>query len=306
MDKKLVAIVGPTAVGKSAIALQLAQEFGGEIVSADSRQVYRRLDIGTAKPRAEMLALVPHHLLNIIEPDEGFSLAEYQAMAYQTIAGIQARHRLPILVGGSGQYIWAVLEGWQIPRVPPDPAYRQELEIAARRNPDTLYEKLLELDPEAGDRIDRRNVRRVIRALEVRRNKSINLADDPRRKAPPFKAAIIGLTADRTELYCRIDERVGRMITDGLVEEVFGLLKMGFGESLPALSGIGYRQICRHLRGEIPLEEAVRHIKSETHRYARQQYNWFGLQDRRIQWFNIRESPQAAIEEMVTELLEVT
>lgn len=303
MDKKLVAVVGPTATGKSELALQLARKFGGEIIGADSRQVYRQLDIGTAKPTGEMMALVPHHLFNIIDPDESFSLAEYQALAYQAIADVQARHGLPLLVGGSGQYVWAVLEGWQIPHVPPDLEYRQELELAASRDKDAVYEKLLALDPVAGAKINRNNVRRVIRALEVHRNRDISPADIPRRKEPPFKTIIIGLTAPRAELYRRIDERVERMIADGLVSEVTGLLQKGYTEYLPALSGIGYRQICRHLKGEVSLAEVVRQIKSETHRYVRQQYNWFGLQDGRIQWFNIRESPRAAIGETVARFL---
>ena len=305
MDKKLVALVGPTAVGKSEMALRLAQKFDGEIVGADSRQVYRRLDIGTAKPRAEILSQVSHHLINIIEPDESFSLAEYQVLAYEKIAEIQARHHLPLLVGGSGQYVWAVLEGWQIPLVPPDPSFRQELEEFASYNPDALYGKLMELDPEAATKIDRHNIRRVIRALEIRRDKKVDISDDSRRKALPFETIIIGLTADRTELYHWIDERIDRMIASGFIEEVNDLLKTGYSESLPALSGIGYRQICRYLKNEISLDEAVRQAKSETHRYARQQYNWFSLQDWRIQWFNIRESPQTAIEEMVARFLEV-
>jgi len=305
VDKKLVAIVGPTAVGKSELAVPLARKFGGEIVSADSRQVYRHFDIGTAKPPPDILALVPHHLLNIIEPDQSFSLAEYQALAYSKITDIQERHRLPVLVGGSGQYVWAVLEGWNIPRVPPDPAYRLELEKAARRNPDALYEKLLEIDSAAAARIDCRNVRRVIRALEIHRNVAISPGGIPKRKAPPFEALIIGLTTDRAELYHRIDDRVEKMMADGLVAEVAGLLQKGYDSSLPALSGIGYRQIIGYLKGELPLEEAVRQIKSETHRYVRQQYNWFGLQDGRIQWFNIKESPLVAIEKVVARFLEV-
>jgi len=303
MGKKVLAIVGPTAVGKSELALQLARKFEGEIIGADSRQVYRQLHIGTAKPPPDMLAQVPHHLINIIEPDQSFSLAEYQTLAYQNISEVQKRKRLPILVGGSGQYVWAVLEGWQIPRVPPDAAYRQELEIAASQNADSLHKTLLELDPDAAKRIDRRNIRRVIRALEVRRNKNTNIS--PKRKAPPFEILIIGLTTDRAELYRRIDERVERMIASGLVAEVEELLQKGYGEDLPALSGIGYRQIIRHLRGEMSQAEAVRQIKTETHRYVRQQYNWFSLQDRRIQWFNIKECPETAIKDTVARFLEV-
>ncbi|MFA5316696.1 MAG: tRNA (adenosine(37)-N6)-dimethylallyltransferase MiaA [Dehalococcoidales bacterium] len=304
MDNKLLAVVGPTATGKSELALRLARKFDGEIVSADSRQVYRHLDIGTAKPSGGMVALVPHHLFSIIDPDESFSLAEYQMLAYQSVADIQEHNHLPLLVGGSGQYVWAVLEGWQIPRVPPDTAYRHELEMAAENDKDSLYRKLLEIAPEAGAKIDRRNVRRVIRALEVHQNPEMNPVNKPRRKETPFKTIIIGLTAPRAELYHRIDQRVERMVADGLVEEVARLMKMGYQGQLPALSGIGYRQIIQHLTGEVSLPVAIQQIKSDTHRYVRQQYNWFRLQDERIRWFNICEKPENAIEELVDRFLE--
>jgi len=166
---RLVAIVGPTASGKSRLALHLAQIFNGEIVSADSRQVYRHMDIGTAKPVPEELSLVPHHLINIVNPDEIFSLAQYQALAYEAIEGIQRRHKLPFLVGGSGLYIWSVLEGWKIPKVPPDSEFRRRLEEKAASGLEELYQELSRLDPEAARKIDPRNVRRVIRARKQRR-----------------------------------------------------------------------------------------------------------------------------------------
>jgi tRNA dimethylallyltransferase len=167
MSGRLVAIVGPTAIGKSALALKLAQEFGGEIISADSRQVYRHMDIGTAKPTAEEQACVPHHLINIVNPDQPFSLAEYQALAFQAINDIQTRRHLPLLVGGTGQYVWALLENWAIPRVAPDEELRRNLEARAEQGrAEELHEELKQRDAAAAARIDRRNVRRVIRALE--------------------------------------------------------------------------------------------------------------------------------------------
>ena len=169
----LVAVVGPTGIGKSRLALRLAQVFHGEIVSADSRQVYRYTDIGTAKPGPKELSLVPHHLIDIVNPDESFSLAQYQALAYRSIQDIQRRHRLPFLVGGSGLYVWAVLEGWQIPQVPPDPALRRSLEEkAVTYGSAQLYQELVKVDPDAAQKIDPRNVRRVIRALEVHQKAS--------------------------------------------------------------------------------------------------------------------------------------
>lgn len=286
----LVAIVGPTATGKSQLALRLAQTFNGEIVSADSRQVYRYMNIGTAKPGRQELSLVPHHLIDIINPDQDFSLAQYQQLACQAIRDIQGRGRLPLLVGGSGLYVWAVLEGWGIPQVKPDPEFRRTLEEkAARRGTDELYEELVRVDPVAAGQIDRRNVRRVIRALEVSKYSATPFSQLQGKQPPPFDTLIIGLTADRAALYRRIDMRVDSMIEMGLVEEVKGLLNKGYGYDLPSMTGIGYKQIGMFLRGEIKLEAAVQQIKYETHRFVRHQYNWFRLTDDRIRWFDIND-----------------
>lgn len=294
----LLAIVGPTGVGKSKLALHLAQTFNGEIVSADSRQIYRHMDIGTAKPNLEELSLVPHHLLNIVNPDEDFSLAQYQHLAYQAIDDIEQRNKLPLLVGGSGLYVWSVLENWRIPPVPPDLEFRHGLEEKATKvGKDELFQELLKVDPIAAQGIDPRNVRRVIRALEVIRSTKTPLLQ---RKEPPlFKTLIIGLTADRAGLYRRIDLRVDEMLKQGLVEEVKRLTNMGYDLNLPAMSGIGYKQIGRFLKGELTLDAAVQQIKFETHRLVRHQYNWFRLKDDRIQWFNI----QRKVDREITALL---
>jgi tRNA dimethylallyltransferase len=293
----LIAIVGPTAVGKSRLALRLAQDFNGEIVSADSRQVYRHMDIGTAKPSQQELSRVRHHLIDIVNPDEDFSLAQYQQLAYQAIDDIQQSNKLALLVGGSGLYVWAVLEGWGIPQVPPDPEFRHSLkEKAARGETDELYQELTKVDPVAAQRIDRRNVRRVIRALEVYRYAETPFSQLQRKEAPPFSAIVIGLTADRTELYRRIDSRVDEMVEQGLVEEVKKLVNMGYDFNLPAMSGIGYKQIGMFLRYELTLESAIQQIKYETHRFVRHQYNWFRLGDNMIQWFDI----QGEVESKVT------
>jgi tRNA dimethylallyltransferase len=284
----LVAIVGPTAIGKSWLAIRLAQTLGGEIVSADSRQLYRFMDVGTAKPSPEELALVPHHLIGIINPDDDFGLAQYHKLAYQAIGDIQERRRLALLVGGSGQYIWSVIEGWQIPRVAPDQKLRRSLEDrAAAGGKAELYQELVAVDPVAAQRISPQNVRRVIRALEVYRSLGVPFSKLKRKKKPPFRTLIIGLTAPREELYRRVDSRVDDMIARGLVAEVEGLLSMGYPLSLPAMSGIGYQQIGRFLKGELSLAAAIRQIKSETHRFARHQYAWFQLNDARIRWFDI-------------------
>ncbi len=295
----LVAIVGPTGVGKSRLAFRLAQTFDGEIVSADSRQVYRHMDIGTAKPARQELSLVPHHLINIVNPDEGFSLAQYQRLAYRVINDIQQRNKLALLVGGSGLYVWSVLEGWGIPQVPPDPEFRRNLEKkAAEVGKDELYHELTKVDPIAAQRINRRNVRRVIRALEVHRGTETTFSRLQHKQAPPFNILIIGLTADRAELYRRIDLRVDEMIGQGLVTEVEKLVNMGYNFNLPAMSGIGYKQIGMFLKGELTLAAAIQQIKFETHRFVRHQYAWFRLKDDRIKWFDI----QGKVESEITSL----
>ena len=294
--KPLIAIVGPTAVGKSKLALFLAQNFDGEIVNADSYQVYRFMDIGTAKPSLEERALVPYHLIDIVAPDEPFSLALYQELAYKAIEDIRQRGRLPLLVGGSGLYVWAVLEGWKIPQVAPDGELRRKLEQrAAAEGSLALYRELQEIDPAAAMRIDPRNVRRVIRALEVCRVAGVPFSGLQQKSPPPFPVMTLGLTASREDLYRRIDARVDDMVKKGLVEEVRSLMGKGYGLDLSAMSGIGYRQIGGCLQGKLALPEAVQQIKFETHRLARHQYAWFRPSDPRLQWFDIREELGEAV-----------
>jgi len=303
---RLVAIVGPTGIGKSKLALRLAQTFNSEIVSADSRQVYRHMDIGTAKPRPKELSLVPHHLINIINPDEDFSLAQYQELAYRAINDIQQRSKLALLVGGSGQYIWSVLEGWGVPQVSPDPEFRRSLkERAATIGQNALYQELMAVDPVAAHRIDWRNVRRIIRALEVYRGVGIPFSQLQHKKSPALNTLIIGLTTDRRELYHRIDSRVDEMIQQGLVAEVEKLVNMGYDFNLPAMSGIGYKQIGMFLRGELPLATAVQQIKFETHRFVRHQYMWFKLKDDRIKWFDVQGEAELKITSRVAGFMRV-
>jgi len=293
----VISIVGPTGIGKSRLALRLAQKYNGEIINADSRQVYRYMNIGTAKPVAEELSLIRHHIFDILEPGEDFNLAHYQALAYKTIDDVQERQKLPLLVGGSGLYIWSVLEGWKIPEVPPDPQLRIALERKAANNgTDELYQELVTVDPTAAQKINPRNTRRIIRALEVHKNTGIPFSQRQQKQAPPFCTYIIGLTTERAELYRRIDGRVDRMIERGLIAEVEKLVNMGYDFSLPAISGISYRQIGMFLKGELTLEAAILRIKYETHRFVRHQYAWFQLNDKRIHWFDIQKHPDTDIE----------
>ncbi|OGO20766.1 MAG: tRNA (adenosine(37)-N6)-dimethylallyltransferase MiaA [Chloroflexi bacterium RBG_16_50_9] len=301
---RLVAIVGPTGVGKSRLAGYLAGVFNGEIISADSRQVYRHLDIGTDKPLPQELSRVPHHLINIIDPNQDFGLAQYQAMACDAIEDIQRRRKLPFFTGGSGLYIWAVLEGWRIPRVSPDPELRYNLEKrASDAGIDELYQELVKIDPQAAQKIDYRNVRRVVRALEVNIKTKTPFSQLRHKEAPAFNFYIIGLTADRAELYRRVDQRVDAMFKRGFVTEVENLLKMGYDLNLPAMSGIGYRQIGKFLKGELSLDLAKQQIKSETHRLVRHQYAWFRLTDRRIHWFDVQRQQYLEMREALADFM---
>jgi tRNA dimethylallyltransferase len=288
--KSVVAIIGPTAVGKSELALALAEKFGGEIVSADSRQVYRFMDIGTAKPGHQQQMRVPHHLIDLLDPGQEFSLALYQRLALKAIDTIMGRGHLPLLVGGSGLYVWSVLEGWKIPEVPSDHSLRRHLESRAQSEGGlSLYEELRALDPEASNRIDWHNLRRVIRALEVCQSTGVTFSQLQSKEPPNFTPLVIGLTTDREDLYRRIDARVDRMIDQGLVGEVKRLLDRGYHLGLPALSSLGYRQIGLFLEAKLTLEEAIQQIKFETHRLARHQYTWFRANNKRIQWFDVRQ-----------------
>jgi len=284
----LVVIVGPTAVGKTALSLQLAQEFAGEIISADSRQIYRGLDIGTDKASLAQQAVVPHHMLDVVEPDEILSLADFQEQTFALIDDIHRRRRLPLLVGGTGQWVWAVVEGWGIPRVSPDYDLRSELEARAEAiGAEAFHAELAVIDPHAAQKLDPRNVRRVIRAMEVYQKTGVPISEHQKKSPPPYQTTIIGLTRPREQLYERIDRRIDRMMERGLLEEVKQLVAAGYGLNLPAMSGLGYRQIGQYLQGAVSLDETIALIKKETRRFVRQQYNWFRLDDERIQWFEV-------------------
>lgn len=300
---KIVAIVGPTAAGKSALAVRLASELDGEVVSADSRQVYRYMDIGTAKPSKAQQAAVPHHLIDIVDPDEEYSLALFLRQARTAMQDIRSRSKLPIVAGGTGQYVWGLLEGWQVPAVEPDPAFRRELEARAEaEGPVALHEELAGVDPAAARRIDPKNARRVIRALEIHHSSSTR-PDEPERTPPDFTPVVLGLTLDRAVLDQRIDERVDRMMEAGWVDEVKGLVDRGYTEELPSMSGLGYREIGQHLAGELSIEEAAATIKRRTRRFARQQYAWFKPDDERISWFEASPAGLEAAEDHVKALI---
>lgn len=282
----LVLIVGPTAVGKTQLAFEVACQLDGEIISADSRLFYRGMDIGTAKPSHEMQRKIPHHLIDFAEPDEAISLRIFQQKAQQAIEMVHSRSHLPIMVGGSGQYIRAIIEGWSIPPQKPDEKLRAALfNWADEIGSEEIHQKLRLLDPSAASNIDHRNVRRTIRALEVILGTGRSFSDQRLKLGPNFSYKMVGLNLPRDVLFQRIDERVDKMIKDGLVAEVEGLLKKRYSKDLPSLSAIGYKEIIEFLEKKISLDEAIRMIKSRTHQFVRHQANWFKQDDEKIRWF---------------------
>ena len=283
----VVAVVGPTAVGKTRLAIALARRFDGEIINADSRQVYRLMSVGTAKPTPSERAEAPHHLVDILDPDESFGLGLFLKLARETIDDIVARDRLPIVAGGTGQYVWGLLEGRQVPEVPPDPCFRQRLErMAAEGDGEALYARLQEVDPDRAAVLDPRNLRRVIRALEIHHATGRKPSEMRQDQAPPFPSLIIGLTMKRQELYRRIDARVDDMMAAGLLGEVEGLASTGYTPGQGALGSPGYRELGEYLSGLTGFEEAVARTKTQTHRMARRQYTWFKPDDPRIRWLD--------------------
>ncbi len=304
-SKPLVVIVGATAVGKTELALQVAEALQGEIVSADSRLFYRGMDIGTAKPTAQERSQVAHHLIDVAEPDESWSLARFQERAAQVITDIHARGRLPMLVGGTGQYVQAVSEGWSPPGQPPDLRLRDALQKwATEIGPFELHRRLALLDPQAAANIDARNVRRSVRALEVILHTGRFFSAQRQKNPSPYALLKIGLTRPRSELYARVDARIDAMIQNGLIEEVRGLVQKGFTADLPTMSAIGYREIAAYLRGEMSLDDARAQMKRFTRRYVRQQGAWFREEDRSIHWFQPGESTAQEVVDLICEWLE--
>jgi tRNA dimethylallyltransferase len=303
--KRLVAIVGPTGIGKTRLSLKLAKKFHGEIISADSRQVYRCMDIGTAKPTSQEMAGIPHYLIDVVNPDEEFNLAIFQEYVYHAMDDIYRREKLPFLVGGTGLYIKAIIEKYSLPGIPPDQKFRYNIERNADdKTINDLYDKLAATDPDAAAKIDRRNVRRLTRALEVHAKAGKAFSQLGTKEPPEFKYFIIGLTTDRAVLYNQVDRRVDEMIKQGFIQEVEGLIQKGYSLDLRSMSGIGYRQIGQYLQGEMTLETAVQKIKTETHRFIRHQYAWFRLTDERIHWFDIRTTQYSKIENELVGFLE--
>jgi tRNA dimethylallyltransferase len=287
MKPPLVVIVGPTAVGKTEVSLQLAQRLGGEIVSADSRLFYRGMDIGTAKPTLEERTLSPHHLIDVADPDGTISLAVFQQMAADAIEDIRNRQKIPFMVGGTGQYIHAVTYAWAPPPTLPDAQMRAVLEeLADVHGYDWLHQRLAVLDSPAAKAIDARNLRRTIRALEVIFSTGRRFSDQRGQGESLYRLMTIGLIRARKELYARVDARIETMFTAGLLEEVRSLLSKGYSPDLPTMSAIGYRECAAVLRGEMSTEDAKIQMRRLTRNFVRRQANWFKREDVNIQWFD--------------------
>jgi tRNA dimethylallyltransferase len=300
----LILIVGPTAVGKTELAIQLAERLGGEIVSADSRLFYRGMDIGTAKPTLEEQRRVPHHLIDIVDPDEILSLAVFQQKAQEAIADIHTRNKIPLLVGGTGQYVRAVTEGWNPPEVEPDKRLREELQKKKEeRGEYWLHERLRTLDPLAAEKIDPRNYRRTIRALEVILTTGRKFSEQRGQSESPYHLLTIGLRRPRSELYARVDQRIEMMFANGFLEEVKTLLAQGYSPSLPTLSAIGYRECIRVVNGELNEEQAKVEIRRATRVFVRRQANWFKESDPNIQWFTVQAGVVEQIEAYIHNFL---
>lgn len=289
MDKTVVIVlVGPTAVGKTETALSIAQKLNCEIVSADSMQVYRGMDIGTAKPTCDEQELVKHHLIDVLDPDQKFTVAEYVRLADSCINQVIKRGSLPLVTGGTGLYINALIDGFLFPDQGADETVRSELQKQAERDPEALYQELIEVDPISASKLHPNDTRRVVRALEVYRTRKIpisTLQAKARKKESKYSPIMIGLTRRRDLLYRRIEQRVDYMIENGLINEVRVLLKK-YPKQPTALQAIGYKEIALYLNGCISLDESVKLLKRETRRYAKRQLSWF-RRDKRIVWYDL-------------------
>jgi len=300
----LVVIIGPTAVGKTEIALELADNFEGEIVSADSRLFYRGMNIGTAKPTSQERLRVPHHLIDVAEPDETWSLALFQAEANLAIQKIYGRHHLPFLVGGTGQFVRAIIEGWKIPPAQPNTRLRTLLNHWGEQvGADELHTKLFMLDPEAANSIDPSNVRRTVRALEVILTTGKRFSEQSTSGHKFYQPLQLGLNRPRAELYQRIDDRIRKMLDAGFIDEVQRILDAGYSPELPTLSAIGYGEVVAYLQGKISLDEAIVMMKRRTREFVRRQANWFKENDPEIHWFRVGEDTVQEMGKLIADWL---
>lgn len=292
MKKPLVILTGPTAVGKTDLSIALAKSLSGEIISADSMQVYRHMDIGSAKVTAEEMQGVPHHLIDVLDPKEPFDVVQFQTMAKQAMEGIYARRHIPIVAGGTGFYIQALIYDIDFKENDGSPAIRRELErLDSEKGCEYLHNMLQEIDPESAAAIHANNRKRVIRAIEYYRMTGQPISEhnrQEREKQSPYRFYYYVLNCERSLLYERIDRRVDQMMEQGLVEEVRHLKKMGCARGMVSMQGLGYKEILDYLDGQCTLEEAVRVIKRDTRHFAKRQLTWF-KREREVRWLNLED-----------------
>ena len=300
---KIVVLTGPTGIGKTALAVQLIERFGGEVVSADSRQVYKYLDVGTAKPDLDELRRARHHLIDYVDPAEPYSVTRYREDADAVLEDLAAREQTAWVVGGSWHYIQALVDRIEPPQVPPNPELRAELEAeAAAHGPEALHARLAALDPAAAAMIERRNVRRVIRALEVTMTLGRPFSEVGRARGTPLPALKLVLSMPRDEIYRRVDARVDAMIAAGWLDEVRSLLLRGYDESMPSLSSHGYREMMAVARGTMPVEDAAQKTKWAIHAYVRRQTSWLKSQPD-YHWLETRPSAEEQASALVGRFL---
>ncbi|MED4531204.1 tRNA (adenosine(37)-N6)-dimethylallyltransferase MiaA [Metabacillus fastidiosus] len=302
MKKELIVLIGPTAVGKTKLSIDLAHKLNAEIISGDSMQIYRRMDIGTAKITTEEMEGIPHHLIDIKDPDESFSVAEFQEIVRPLIDEIHARNKIPMIVGGTGLYIQSVVYDYQFADIPQDTAYRLEMEQFLEQNGvDLLHAKLQKVDPAAAERIHKNNSRRVIRALEIYHCTGLTMTEyiEKQEQEQLYNASIIGLTMDRDVLYERINKRVDIMVEQGIVHEVKQLYDDGI-KDCQSIQAIGYKEFYDYFDGRVTLEEAVHNLKQNSRRYAKRQLTWF-RNKMDVTWFEM--TPPLQYEEKLNEIL---
>ena len=288
----LIVVAGPTASGKSKTSVALAKAINGEIISADSMQVYKGMDIGTAKVTEEEMDGIPHHLIDVLAPDDSCSIARFQSMVKEAMADIYSRGKIPILAGGTGFYIQSIVYDINFEENPSDGTYRKSLEaLVENGGAHELYERLKKVDPPSAEAIHSNNVKRVIRALEYYHETGEPISQHnqrERQRQSPYDVAFYVLTMDRELLYKRINERVDIMVEEGLVEEVKTLLGMGYGQELVSMQGLGYKEIVRYIKGDWSLEEAVEVLKRDTRRFAKRQLTWF-RREKDVTWVDLGE-----------------
>jgi tRNA dimethylallyltransferase len=287
LKQPVIFLVGPTASGKTGLSIQLAKIFNTEVISADSRYFYHKMNIGTAKPKDDELDSVKHYMIDIADPAETLSVAEFKQMVTEIISKIHQQKKVPIVVGGTGQYIHALLKNWSMPEIEADHKLREILENYAKQHGKLrLFEFLEKFDPDSARIIDYRNVRRTIRAIEVMLKTGQKFSDQRSKHASPYSKKTIGIHWNREVLYKRIDDRIEMMLENGLIDEVRLLMDLGYSTDIPSMSAIGYREIAGFIRGEISLDEACVLMRRNSRTYVRRQANWFKENDPDIKWFD--------------------